>query len=158
MAGEFTNASHSLVAALAVALERTAAEIMLEADVLVPKDTETLRESARLFTPRIEGNRLIVEMGFGFGGAINPKTGNPVDQYTVPVHEIVEAKHAPPTSAKFLEIPLFAKAGRMESELAAELRIAWGKRLHTNTVGTRVFAFGGGYSVRDLQSGQFATL
>lgn len=160
MPGAFQNATAALLSDLTVALERGAKEIMGQADILVPKDTETLRESARILPARLEGDRLIVEMGFGFGGTVNPKTGNPVDQYTVPVHEILEAFHEPPTQAKFLEEPLFAYAGVAQGKLDAELRITWGKRLpgptHGIPVGTRVFAFGGGYSMRDLQTGQFA--
>lgn len=156
MADEFKNAGAALIADLAVELEKGAAEIMGVADTLVPKDTETLRESARIFAPEYDGVTLKVTFGFGFGGAINLKTGNPVDTYTVPVHEILEAFHEPPTQAKFLETPLFAYAGAMEGRLDAELRIAWGRRLASGNFRATPFPlFGGGYTMRDLE-GRFA--
>ncbi len=162
MAGEFTQAGARLIADTLAALELAAQGIMLEADMLVPKDTETLRESARIMPPDMDPNPGVT-FGFGYGGAINPKTGNPVDTYTVPVHEILEVEHAPPTQAKFLEEPLFAYAGTMETSLAAELRIQWGKEVPGTFSpipggrATHFPLFGGGYSIRDL-AGRFARM
>lgn len=129
MSSEFAKAGQELIAELGGLLEKGAHEVMAEADVLIPKDTETARESARIFPAVNDGATVQVTFGFGFGGARNPKTGNPVDEYIVPLHEILEAHHEPPTSAKFLELPLFAYASQMERELSAELRITWGKAL-----------------------------
>lgn len=152
MADEFKTAGAVLIADLLEALEKGAKEIMTEADVLVPKDTETLRESARIYPPTTDGVHAQVVFGFGFGGAVNPKTGHLVEEYTVPVHEILEAFHEPPTQAKFLEQPLFAYAGVMEGKLDAELRISWGRR--TNAKQTPFPLFGGGYTLRG-EGGRF---
>lgn len=146
MAGEFTQAGMALIADTLSALDVIAHEIMQEADFLVPKDTETLRESARVFEPTADPSPGVT-FGFGYGGAINPKTGNAVDTYAVPVHEILEVHHDPPTQAKFLEDPLFAHAAVLEHQLAAELRIIWGRE-------TGVAAFGGG-TLRRSRSGRF---
>lgn len=133
MAGEFTAAGEQIIAALMLALEKGARTIMDEADVLIPKDTHTARESAHIFPPVDEGDAVSVTFGFGYGGGINPKTGRPVEDYIVPLHEILEHHHEPPTTAKFLEIPVFAYAGEMErdlgQEIEAELRVAWGTSL-----------------------------
>jgi hypothetical protein len=154
MAGEFTQAGNALVADLLAALETGAEEIMQQAHFLVPKDTETLRESARIFPPTADPGGAGITFGFGFGGAINPKTGNPVDTYTVPVHEILDVYHEPPTQAKFLEEPLFAYAGVMEGKLDAELRITFGERIRNGVYRTNIPAFGGGY-VRRGAGGRF---
>lgn len=152
MAGEFTRAGAALLEDVLLALTSGAEQIMLEADNLVPKDTETLRESARIFPPTFDPSPGVT-FGFGFGGGINPKTGNAVDTYTVPVHELTDVRHDPPTQAKFLEEPLFAFAGTMESHLAAEIRITWARRSAGNFTG--IPAFGGGYSLRDMVTGRF---
>lgn len=162
MAGEFTEAGAVLLADVLAALEKGAQEIMLVADHLVPKDTETLRESARIFAPSMDPSPGVT-FGFGFGGGINPKTGNAVEEYTVPVHEQTEVFHEPPTTAKFLEDPLFAYAGVMEGSLAAELRVTWGHRTPGSLrhiargAMTHFPTFGGGYSVRDI-AGRFARM
>jgi hypothetical protein len=129
MAGEFSAAGHALIKELGALLEKGAHEVMAEADYLIPKDTETARESHRIFPVVNDGATIQVTFGYGFGGARNPKTGNPIDEYIVPLHEILEARHDPPTQAKFLEQPLFAYAGHMGRDISAELRIEWGKRL-----------------------------
>ncbi len=67
MANEFAKAGARLVADLGSALEHGAHEVMAVSDILVPKDTETLRESAEVFPVRTEAGRLVVEFGYGFG-------------------------------------------------------------------------------------------
>lgn len=154
--GEFTDAGAEIIADLAEAMLDDVVSIMREADFLVPKDTETLRESADILPFDYDGHSIGITFGYGFGGAINPKTGKAVETYTVPVHEILDAFHEPPTQAKFLEEPLFAYAGVMEGRLAAELRTTYAKRLSgTRPSRTGVRAFGGGYSYRDI-AGRFA--
>ncbi len=127
MANEFAKAGARLVADLGSALEHGAHEVMAVSDILVPKDTETLRESAEVFPVRTEAGRLVVEFGYGFGSAVNPKTGRLAAEYAVPVHEILEATHAPPTQAKFLEAPVMAYASEMEKTIGDELRVTWEK-------------------------------
>ncbi len=54
----FTAAGENIIAALTVALEKGAHEIMAEADFLIPKDTMTARESARVLPVEDEGTAL----------------------------------------------------------------------------------------------------
>lgn len=145
MADEFQRAGALLISDLLVQLDDAARSIMRQADFLIPKDTETARESARIFPPTEDPSPGIT-FGFGYGGAVNPKTGQTPDMYVVPLHELVEVKHAPPTQAKFLEEPLFDWAAREQSQLGAELRLTFARRLPT--LGSQIPAFGGGFLVR----------
>lgn len=91
------------VAAVSAGLKSAAVDIMKVADVYVPKDTETLRNSRMIGDVETTGDALHLTIGFGYGGALNPKTGEHPSQYALPVHEILDARHAPPTQAKYLE-------------------------------------------------------
>lgn len=103
--GSFSDALPSIIAGAAEGLKEVAREIMDYSRVLCPKDTETLVNSAFTTEPEQYGDRMVIVIGYGRGEAINPKTGDHPSKYAVPVHEILEAKHAPPTQAKFLEVP-----------------------------------------------------
>lgn len=142
MAGEMMQAGGLIVASVLAAYEEAATQIMEEADVLVPKDTETLRESARINPPNTDPMGAGVTFGFGFGGAINPKTGNAVNTYAVPVHERTEVFHEPPTQAKYLEEPLLAYAAMMEHDIGAKVQAM------TFTPEPRSSLFGGGVALR----------
>ena len=95
-------------------------EIFDLSQVYVPRDTEALADSGRveevstqavMGRKRAAGGRYAPKsdtVGFqvvygGPGSGTNPKTGKPVEAYAVIVHEDLEATHAPPTQAKFLE-------------------------------------------------------
>src|SRR6266496_3812577 len=99
--GSFTDALPAFLAGTAAALEIAAEQIMAEADILCPKDTETLVESRFIDDAELHGQRMVCTFGYGRGEAINPKDGKVAGQYAVPVHEILSHKHEPPTSAKF---------------------------------------------------------
>ena len=99
-----------LDATLMRVMEETMQRVYAESQELVPVDTGALRDSARIIKTggSIAGGLPEVLVVYG-GGSVD---------YAVIVHEDLEAHHASPTQAKFLEIPLI----RNESFLASRLR------------------------------------
>lgn len=132
MAGPFERAGIRMTEEVAAALDAFGEIIMAESLEQCPIETGTLRRSARIYRgdggapARGAGGRFIREstvvIGYGFGEEINPKTRRPASEYAVPVHEIIEAYHEPPTKAKFLEDPVYEHASMMEPFLAAGMR------------------------------------
>ena len=102
--------------ALARALFIEGELVMSGAKKLVPVDTGALRSTGHVNIPLARAGVVLVTLGFG----------GPAAPYAIRVHEDLEARHEPPTQAKYLEIPaLAAQAGmarRMASRLRAELR------------------------------------
>ena len=86
-------------------------EIMSESLKQVPRDTEALASSAFYEVKHAPDYGFEAILGYGRGGEVNPKTGVPVEDYAVVVHEDLEAKH-PVGKAKFLEDPIRDFASR----------------------------------------------
>lgn len=86
------------------ATEEACEDIMEESLRQVPRDTETLANSAFYEIQKTKDYGYEAILGYG-GSAINPKTGVPVMDYAVAVHEDLEAVH-PIGKAKFLEDPI----------------------------------------------------
>lgn len=95
------------------ALEREAEAIMTEAKLLCPVDTGALRGTGRVEPTAWFGNTAVSRLTFG-----DPMKG--VD-YTEPVHERLDVRHASPTQAKFLEAPIngsrFGFMNRIETDV-----------------------------------------
>ena len=85
-------------------------------------DHGVLRRSARVFAPAEAGTEISVLMGYGFGSEVNQE-GRIAAAYAVPVHEILHAKHKPPTQAKYLEDPVLAHSGQFGDNLAARISL-----------------------------------
>lgn len=83
---------------------------LAEAKRRCPVDTGTLRATGHVVEP--DGNSLRVRIAFG----------GPAAPYAIYVHENLEAYHAPPTQAKFLESVLLESAPHMASRVAARMR------------------------------------
>lgn len=81
-------------------------------EVYVPVDTSNLRQSGQVLLPEIKGSAVMVEMGYGGFAA----------DYSLYVHEDLEAHHPRGGSAKYLEIPLKAATDGMGGRIAADLR------------------------------------
>ena len=88
------------------ATEEACEDIMEESLRQVPRDTETLANSAFYDITHAKDYGFEATLGYG-GFAINPKTGMPVMYYAVIVHEDLDAVH-PIGKAKFLEDPIRA--------------------------------------------------
>ena len=86
------------------ATEEACEDIMEESLRQVPRDTETLANSAFYDITHAKDYGFEATLGYE-GSAINLKTGTPVMDYAVVVHEDLEAIH-PVGKAKFLEDPI----------------------------------------------------
>lgn len=97
---------------------REAQGIITASQPLVPVDTTALRSSSYVTEPEIEGDAVVVEMGYGGPAAqINQKTGESTDSYALYVHENLEAFHKV-GSAKYLEMPFDQATRGMPARLA----------------------------------------
>ena len=83
-------------------------DIFNESQAQVPVATGTLRSSGEVSPPAVSAHQVSVEIGYGGAAA----------DYALPVHEKIEAYHAPPTKAKYLEDPMIAAARGMGSRIA----------------------------------------
>ena len=75
----------------------------------VPVDTRALYDSGRIT---------------GSGSALAVEFGGPDAPYAIYVHEDLEAEHAPPTSAKFLEGPYLEHRGELVDIVSDRVRRA----------------------------------
>lgn len=91
------------------ATEAACRDIMFDSLKQVPRDTETLAKSAFYEVKHAPDYGFEAELGYGRNGSVNPKTGTPVEDYAVVVHEDLSAVH-PVGKAKFLEDPIRAYA------------------------------------------------
>jgi hypothetical protein len=140
IAGGFAAVGENMVMRLSAALDAFGEIIMDSSLEQCPVETGTLKRSARVgalgtrtvrggggkfvgATSYADAGEDIVIIGYGFGDEINPKTRRPASDYAVPVHEIIEAYHKPPTKAKFLEDPVYEHSSEMEPFLASWLNI-----------------------------------
>lgn len=100
------------VKAAAKSLYRSAGQVMtLSKDQYVPVKTGALRGSGDVALPEIEGNNVLVQLGYG----------GPAIDYAVVVHENLQAYHKPPTQAKYLETPLTQAIPQINQNLADDL-------------------------------------
>jgi len=98
-----TKAPANALPHLATALNEEAMDIMAESmNYLVPVHYTTLRQSAAILPPKMEGNKVVVE--FGYGGAASA--------YAMYIHELIESPSGNPinwtktgSGAKYLENP-----------------------------------------------------
>lgn len=124
MAGLFSEEGDMLIERLKMGMNALAFEIMNDSLDQCPIDTGTLRRSSGIELAEQTGpHEVSVTMGYGYGDDVNPETRRPAAEYAVPVHERVEALHAPPTKAKFLEDPVFEHASQYGPWLAAYMDI-----------------------------------
>lgn len=72
---------------------------------LVPVRTGTLKSSGRVEMPKMEGSTVTVDIAYG-------------TPYGIYVHENLQANHAAPTQAKFLETPVVQQTAGMGSRIA----------------------------------------
>lgn len=110
----FAAAGRAIINGAAAGLYKAGTEIIAESDAVVPVEFGTLKRSARVEEPVVEGDSMTVTIGYGFGTETGPD-GEMASGYAIYVHEIARNKHAPPTMYKFLEIP----ARAFEPELGA---------------------------------------
>ena len=99
-------------------IKKEAEELLAESLSEVPRDTESLAKSARV-EDMGDGDYAVV---YGGNGTINPRTGQPVDDYMIRVHEDLEANHPNGGKAKFLEDPMRRHEQQFAERVAKRLR------------------------------------
>jgi len=167
----FSDAADAMIDSAIGQMEDFVAGVMMASQVEVPKDTEVLANSARpliqgafktttpeeaagVGVPVLEGNRVKVTFGYGYGTEVNPKTKRLAGQYALPVHEIYEAHHEPPTKSHYLMDPLIERSSEFGTELGAAMNAGAkkGEALFNYRVNRSVFLFrkGGGAGVNPV--------
>lgn len=101
------NAQDEVMTVLTQALYAEANEIMSESQEIVPMKTGVLKTSGVVDLPYIQGDTVIVEMGYG--GAATP--------YATRQHEDLDLNHPNGKQAKYLETPLLEHLQTMEQRL-----------------------------------------
>lgn len=81
-------------------------------EIYTPVDTGNLRSTIHTELPVIEGTRVTVTV----------RAGGPEAPYALAVHERLNARHAPPTQAKYIERPLTDAKKGMAARLAKRIR------------------------------------
>lgn len=157
----FQMAGDDLILAAVKELKVFSQKVMMDSIHECPDDTGVLWRSGRVQTPKKTGKRVKVEMGYGYGDEVNPKTRRVAAQYAWPVHEIYDAEHEPPTKDHFLIDPLLDHARTFQADLAVAMRNATAGtfekyRVHRGyteldlgeAIKTKVPAIGGGSAFR----------
>lgn len=101
------------------ALEEGMEDIFLETQVRVPKETTALMN-----TGKVEENpkpKHVFSRSIWYG---EPGEGEGVIDYAAAVHEILDARHSPPTSAKYVEQPLIEGIDNLKEKLAEKMKEA----------------------------------
>lgn len=112
----------STVEAASRRLKQMAEAIMTKSKELVPVDTSALKNSGVVMDPEVGSGKVTVTLGYG----------GPAAPYAIPVHEIPpppaesvggrSAVHQPPTTWKYLELPVLQAAASLEKQLGTALR------------------------------------
>lgn len=76
-----------------------------ESNRRIPKDTHAAEESGLVMGPEVRPGSISATIAYATRGETNPKTGQPVSDYIIPLHEDLDAFH-PNGEAKFLESTL----------------------------------------------------
>jgi hypothetical protein len=93
---------------------------LARAQEMVPRDTETLADSARVSDAAIEGTTATVTLSYGQPDDANPKTGEPSATYAVTVHERLDVPHRV-GQAKWLELAQMEAAATFAAQIAAKM-------------------------------------
>lgn len=84
-------------------LEHELKEVELpESNRKIPKDTHAAEESGRVTGPEVVRGKIRAGIVYASQGETNPKSGQPVSDYIIPLHEDPDALH-PNGEYKFLE-------------------------------------------------------
>lgn len=128
--GAFSDTGAKILEGVAAGLYEGGTIVMAESQRLVPVETGVLKNSGVVNEPVVEGDAIVVEVGYGYGDAYEAvaASGEGIEGgpgYAIYVHEILDNRHDPPTQAKFLETP----ARALEPELGPVVDAAVRARL-----------------------------
>lgn len=127
----FSETGDAMIDAAIDQMEDFVREVMVKSLVQVPEDTGVLKRSARpgpdgpneeAVEPKFKNGRIRVTFGYGYGDEVNPKYRTKAAQYALPVHEIYDAAHKPPTKSHYLIDPLIEAAGDYGDQLKIALQ------------------------------------
>jgi hypothetical protein len=167
-----SDVGQGMIAGAVQGMEVFANRVMVSSLAETPEVSGTLKESHDIEPPRRSGRKIRITMGYGYGDEPSPVDGRRASQYAVPVHEIRDATHMPPTKDHFLLDPLLEHSAEFGPGVASFMRI--GAQRTTAVVGgpdrsvtltdlvglpTGVPSIGGGTSFRGgnpLNPGQFS--
>lgn len=96
-------------------MKKTGERIRAKSVAEVPKDTHALKESS--FISIDEGEREVLVGYAGPFAGVNPRTGTPVEDYALIVHEDLHMPHRRGGKAKFLEDPASAEMSSYEGRV-----------------------------------------
>jgi len=99
-----------------ISVLQQAEAIMADSQAQVPEDTGTLAAAGFVDSENLGGDPT-VRIGYD-GTFLNPKTGELVSEYIMPVHERLDVMH-PKGNAKFFENPVIQYAPKFEPTLAS---------------------------------------
>lgn len=116
---KFKSLPEELRSVMGQALFWEAMDAFLISQDLVPVDTGTLKSSGAVIGPVDEG--ATISTTIGYGGAAS--------EYAVIVHEDLEAYHAEPTQAKFLEDAVTQQMQYMGRRISEQVRNTLGELL-----------------------------
>lgn len=117
----FESSGEAIIKGAMLGMEAFGYKVMNQSLQQAPIESGTLRRSAKVNPAENTGTRLRLVMGYGYGDEVNPQ-GKTAADYAVPVHEIMEKKHPPPTKSHFLIDPLLENSKLLEPYMAGMAR------------------------------------
>lgn len=109
---DFGDHGREVERAVAKALYLEANDAFNESQIEVPVDLGVLQSSGHVTLPEWAGHQVTISIVYG-GASAN---------YAVYVHEDLEARHDPPTKAKYLEDPVSRASMTMAARLGERVR------------------------------------
>lgn len=88
-----------------------------ESNRRIPKDTHAAEESGVVLGPEVRPGKIAATVAYATRGETNPKSGQPVADYIIPLHEDPDAFH-PNGEYKFLESTLNESERHLGARLA----------------------------------------
>jgi hypothetical protein len=120
--GAFMKQLGWIAEAAAAGLYQTANQIKNTAEELVPVDTATLKGSARVLPPEVDGDEIICIVGFGYGETLNPKSDEPASGYAFWVEQREDVVH-PHGQAHFLRDAALRHMPGLGADVAVSIQV-----------------------------------
>jgi hypothetical protein len=92
-------------------------DVFDETQARVPRKTNALAGTGRIEEKPTVGGKISSTIWYG-----EPGEGPGVIDYAAAVHEILDAKHDPPTGAKYVEQPLMESAPKAEEKIGGKMK------------------------------------
>lgn len=106
------------VDAAAEGVKKHTLNVFAETQARVPRESGRLAGTGRVEEKPTEGTKATNTIWYG-----EPGEGPGIVDYAAAVHEILDAKHEPPTSAKYVEQPLIESVPAAVEEIGSQMRL-----------------------------------